>query len=1391
MKPRILTALHFVLALLLTTRSLAETILIEAEGCIAGGGEVFRDPRASGKKCAGILLAKGGPLVNAEADLAMGDYEATFWLLAAPVEVIHGLQVTLRAGDATVTLGQIQFDARQLYQPFGLRFFHGGGKLSLQVSASGKSGFDGMRKSLSDQEETGMPDATDEVGIAGEAPEPDAGDGDLDEALDEFEEGRSLKSLEHFDHHVLCDKIEVRPLRVPAVAVAHVEADKIHYLPGETVRASARLRGRGGAYQFVAEEVTEIDASREVFTKAIELGSEGGSVEFAYKLDDREFGHELRCSLVRDGQVVHSQTEFFGVSRNVYRIGITARNGGQDMRRFTAEQGAKIMQANKRAYANYFERFAWAACDYSNLAPQTEIFYSGQTQYPGSVTGFRNLLSEAHRVGVKGITYGKACAAGIHGFNNFQRYPEFYGHRPSGPFCEQMNVFYLERMLANGYLLHAKPSEGGWQHWASLWVNWSNPAAVEFGAKAVMDSIEMFGWDGIRWDGHFVGCQKRFLEILKENHPNFVHGYNIAFANPGGNLFLPPADSVADFHEVAADHGLMMDESVRDWSHTNFSSGAMRPFYGAINREADYIKRIGGLPLFITFDMASRQDKTLNVLFGLSAGERYTYLISPGDFVFGPLPKFLTRYSAFIWDDTKRLAEPDEHIEVTVVGGPKGAEPWWQASTWLRELPNGRQQLLVNLMNPPGYRNFCNRVQHPPRVLEKVAVQVKAPPGATLTRAFHVSPDLTEGHVLLESKDDGGCHRVILPRLRLWSIVGFEYEGASAPAFPLTTPVRDAAAVLKAQSEKEKQKAAEQKAKAAIAPSAPEVPKRPHFKDFNNVYNIDAEAEKGIKKPEDLALARNGILDVHHARGAFSWLNPLESAVAILGAGNYEPSWVNYVGFKLGSRGCMDEFPDQYDKLLTFDVLVLDNVHVRHLGERRRAMVADFVRHGGGLLVFGGYWNLSLGMDHNTYLAELLPIRIRKYRDLVRDNGGLRLKVEVTDFFADVDWSKAAYAFTVDKSELKDGARVLVTAGGHPAIVASTYGKGRIITVLMNQHGDYPDDRKPYWQWSQYPKLLAACLDWLGEGCKGQVARRQKARELDTSKMMPEELLLKASELTAQEFTAKLKEAMANVVDAESAKTLLETAVDSADKIEDLNVLARLADLTRPYIDGSFSELGEQLVENRLEFIRQAGYQILGLAGDRKYRPILEKGLKEELTEIAREALVGLGRLGDSASQKAVRQYLRDGSEKLLARSVLFRLGDRSVLPKALPAYEQALERKVRLKSGRYSIIDTLWGGVSFKLTRAQRRRAMNEYRKVLRLEAALRHDLRYFADSMQQLSDSDLNALVGFFTNTETPETISLAYTIFSRLPAARAKPYRAKLAQAKLVQLRLLAEE
>ena len=116
--------------------------------------------------------------------------------------------------------------------------------------------------------------------------------------------------------------------------------------------------------------------------------------------------------------------------------------------------------------------------------------------------------------------------------------------------------------------------------------------------------------------------------------------------------------------------------------------------------------------------------------------------------------------------------------------------------------------------------------------------------------------------------------------------------------------------------------------------------------------------------------------------------------------------------------------------------------------------------------------------------------------------------------------------------------------------------------------------------------------------------------------------------------------------------------------------------------------------------------------------------------------------------------------------------------------------RQVKLKCGRGALIDTLWGGVSFKLTPEERQRAMKEYRRQLRMEDQARFDVMYFNESLKSPSDDDVKTICEFLAGCERREVLAMAYAVFNRLPPEKAKPYRAMLAKARLAELRLLSE-
>ena len=133
-------------------------VMVEAEKAAKPPALVYRDERASdGRVVVGLLSNKDGrpaeqKLFEHGSPLPAGDYDVTVWMEPKPLSLMHSLAVTIQAGTEQRTLGAIAFDPEGGYQPFTFRFTHPGGSATVRVSATASSGFDGMRRDKSEEE---------------------------------------------------------------------------------------------------------------------------------------------------------------------------------------------------------------------------------------------------------------------------------------------------------------------------------------------------------------------------------------------------------------------------------------------------------------------------------------------------------------------------------------------------------------------------------------------------------------------------------------------------------------------------------------------------------------------------------------------------------------------------------------------------------------------------------------------------------------------------------------------------------------------------------------------------------------------------------------------------------------------------------------------------------------------------------------------------------------------------------------------------------------------------------------------------------------------------------------------------------------------------------------
>ena len=137
--------------------------------------------------------------------------------------------------------------------------------------------------------------------------------------------------------------------------------------------------------------------------------------------------------------------------------------------------------------------------------------------------------------------------------------------------------------------------------------------------------------------------------------------------------------------------------------------------------------------------------------------------------------------------------------------------------------------------------------------------------------------------------------------------------------------------------------------------------------------------------------------------------------------------------------------------------------------------MADFVRNGGRLVIFGGFFTLEKGEFRKTSLAQVLPVELKDPWTTLDFKKPMPLKSTARKFQWIEQRAKSFIVRLIHDLKVKPGAEVKLTAGGKPVLVEWKNGKGSVAVFLGMKAGkgflytDHPD-------WS---KLV-------GQICKGE-----------------------------------------------------------------------------------------------------------------------------------------------------------------------------------------------------------------------------------------------------------------------------------------------------------------
>jgi hypothetical protein len=385
---------------------------------------------------------------------------------------------------------------------------------------------------------------------------------------------------------------------------------------------------------------------------------------------------------------------------------------------------------------------------------------------------------------------------------------------------------------------------------------------------------------------------------------------------------------------------------------------------------------------------------------------------------------------------------------------------------------------------------------------------------------------------------------------------------------------------------------------------------------------------------------------VHIVKGLWWEFFGLNEAMAELGGAEYTSS-------HHGGHGTwrIRGFPDTPESLMRQNLILAANVDAVSLGRHR--FLADFVRHGGGLFLFGGPCAFRRDWT-NSPLAALLPCTLTGAQRAKAD-GPLTLAAAEPPpgaLPADLAWTLSPLAFYYHPLEPKPNGQVWVRAGGHPVLVAGAAGAGRVAVFGVTPEGDPSAEQLGFWEWPDLPRLVAAICRWL---IVSPAPSSASSADADARRRLDELAVPGGDDASRQNA---LRPLLRHCRDASFARGIL-AATEAFEESPPRDFTEAAADAVRPFVDATFAAAARALIQSKDPGKAAMGIRVLGMSRAPESGALLER--------VARLGMDGLGGGGGAEGSPldglGVRAVNADERLRLAAVQAFGDLSDTNRLP--------------------------------------------------------------------------------------------------------------------------------
>ena len=571
------------------------------------------------------------------------------------------------------------------------------------------------------------------------------------------------------------------------VGIVKIFPDKLLYRRGEAGTVAVTVRNSSDqpmAGKLVLTLVHDLNTVRPAGERDVTVpAGQEMVVDLPFTCGQEEYGHEARVELRQGEKLLDVKSDVFNVCDSLWPVAIggtsvmTGHSGLTDPKGIPA--GVLQMRAQ---YVNWWEKIFWAPDDWGDMTPESEEWISGQSARWEKAANIKAMVAACKPHGIKSITYGKHTSMNNEGWELLRRHPDWFylderGH-PCGSF-HTYDLFHWNDFAfhqTNGKFDHKTfMNPGGW--WVSPDFRKAEP--LEHGIRELIASAKQFGWDGVRFDGHWTAGNdelstanmRRLKEALWNYDPNFLFGFNYSWSHghqTSQHNNLGMVSFHHEFRESMAGGGMYMQEAIgqrygfsETGSYTSWRDYALKEVAAA-----NALRETGGSYHFI-YGTCPYYKFALGTAAG--AHPAYGNLGSvPGCANWG---RFLTRWSGLVWDLNLKPLAAEGQVEVSA-----SSPVWWQE--WLKERISNEhtRQVIVHLINPPVDDRIAAQDQPMPQPLQNIKVRLKIPREQALTQVMLVDPQ-RDAPVPLTFRKEGDWAELTVPSVEGWSMVVAEFSG--------------------------------------------------------------------------------------------------------------------------------------------------------------------------------------------------------------------------------------------------------------------------------------------------------------------------------------------------------------------------------------------------------------------------------------------------------------------------------------------------------------------------------------------------------------------------------------------------------------------------------------